>query len=189
MHGSAIDVGYAQGMEPEPSEVEPQQPTTVVQRESAPRRRVLRRSLVIALAVVGLLCLGGGATAFVYYDRATQPDLRTPVLVTLEYLRAYLVDRDDAKAAGFRCADDSGLKDVKAFRDDIDNRQKTFNVTITVSIDSADETSRSGSIAEVKSDLVLSTTSDGSSLRRVQHWEFTTRDDGGWRVCDGHEVT
>jgi hypothetical protein len=154
-----------------------------------PPRKKRKGTLLIVLAIVALLCLGGGATAFVYYDRATQPDLRTPVVVTLEYLRAYLVDRDDVKAAEFQCGDGSGLKDVKALRDDIDSRQKTFNVAIVASIDSAVETSRSGSTANVSSDIVLSTTSDGTSLRRVQHWQFTTRNDGGWRVCDGHEVT
>jgi hypothetical protein len=145
--------------------------------------------VVIVLAVLTLLCLGGGATAFLYYDRATQPDLGTPALVTREYLSAYLVDRDDAKAPQFRCADESGLSDVKAFRDDIDSRQKTFNVAIVVSVESVIEKSRSGGTAVVGADIVLSTTSDGASLRRVQHWQFTTRNDGGWRVCDGHEVT
>lgn len=153
------------------------------------RKRRGRQVLLVMAAVLALLCLGGAATAFLYYDRATTPDLGTPALVTREYLSAYLVDRDDAKAAPFRCGDASGLASVKGFRDDIDSRQKTYNVTITVSVESVIEASRSGTSAQVGADIVLLTTSDGSSLRRVQHWQFTTRDDGGWRVCEGHEVT
>jgi hypothetical protein len=143
----------------------------------------------VALSVVALLCLGGGAAVFVFYDKATRPDLSTPPLVTRKYLSAYLVDRDDVKAAGYQCGDPSGLTNVKALRDDIDSRQKAYNVSIAVSIDSVIEQSRSGDRAQLAVDLVLSTTTQGTPLRRVQHWQFTTRDEGGWRVCEGHEVT
>jgi hypothetical protein len=169
--------------------MEPPQSETGTPATSAPRRRGRKQLLLVALAVVALLCLGGAGAAFVFYDKATQPDRGTPVGVTLEYLRAYLVDRDDARAAQYQCSDTAGLKDVKAFRDDVDNREKTYNVTITTAIDGVFETARSGSTATTKADLVLRTTIQGQEQRAVEHWQFTTRDEDGWRVCEGHEVT
>src|SRR5205807_9927072 len=65
------------------------------------RRRRFRQFLVVSTAVMALLCLGGLGTALLLYDRATKPDLSTPALVTREYLSAFLVNRDDVRAAQF----------------------------------------------------------------------------------------
>jgi hypothetical protein len=186
--GGYAGYGYARGMEPEPPEVESQQPTTAVQ-PSVRRAGALRRSLVVGLAIVGLLCLGGGTAAFLYYDRATKPDLRTPVLAAEQYLTAYLGDRDDAKAAQYRCADDSGLSDLRDLRSDIESREKDLHITFAVSVDSIRELSRNGGTALVSADLAITSTLQGQTRRELEHWEFTTRDEGGWRVCEGHEVT
>jgi hypothetical protein len=164
-------------------------PAERLQEARVRRRRTLRQVLVVGLAVIALMCLGGGAAAFLLYDRATKPDLSTPALVTRKYLDAYLVDRDDAKAAQFQCADDSGLSDIRALRADIDSRQKTFGVNITVSVDRVSEVNRSGPSAATSADLVLSTVIQGQSQRAVEQWEFALHDEDGWRVCSGHEVT
>jgi hypothetical protein len=185
-------------MESRPSDLEPptgargeEAPATaaVADAGSGKRWRGLRQTLIIGLSVLALLCLGGGSAAFLFYNKATKPDLSTPALVTRTYLSAYFVDRDDVKAGLYECRGASGLDHVRALRDDLDNRARTYNVSIAVSVDSVIETSRSKDQAEVAADIVLSTTSDGTPLRRVQHWQFTTRNDGGWRVCSGHEVT
>lgn len=154
-----------------------------------PRKKKRRGTLLIVLAVVGLLCLGGGATAFVYYDRATQPDLRTPVLATEQYLTAYLGDRNDATAVRYRCADDSGLSDLRSLRSDIESREKDLHITFSVSVDSIHELSRNDGTALVSADLAITSTLQGQTRRELEHWQFTTHDDGGWRVCEGHEVT
>jgi hypothetical protein len=164
-------------------------PKERVQQAARPRRRGFRQFLIVTLAVVALLCLGGVGAAFVFYDKATKPDLRTPVVVTLGYLRAYLVDRDDVKAAEFQCGDGSGLKDVRALRNDVDSREKTYNVKIVVSVDGAFETSRSGRAAGTSADLVLTTMVEGQPQRAVEHWVFALQeDDGGWHICSGNEV-
>src|SRR2546423_11431564 len=64
----------------------------------ARRRRAMRQFLVVGLCFVALLCLGGVAVGFLFYDRATKPDLSTPEHVTRRYLEAFLVDRDDYAA-------------------------------------------------------------------------------------------
>lgn len=142
---------------------------------------------MVVFSIITLLCLGGGAALFVYYDKATAPDLSSPALVTRKYLAAYLLDRDDVKAAQFRCADDGGLADVRALRSDIDSRQTTYKIKITVSIDSVTETSRSDTTATTTADIVLSTVIDGKSQSAVEHWVFSLKDGGGWLVCSGHE--
>jgi hypothetical protein len=144
---------------------------------------------VVALSVIALLCLGGIGTAFILYDKGTQPDLRTPVVVIQQFLTAYLVNRDDAKAAQFECSDASGLEPVRSVRKDDDQRERENNVAITVAVDSVREISRSGKDAQVAVDLVFATTINGTPQRDLEHWEFTTRNDSGWRVCSGHEVT
>src|SRR5438270_6779317 len=139
------------------------------QREArARRRRAIRQFLVVGLCFAALLALGGVAVGFLYYDRATKPDLSTPSLVTRKYLTAYLVDRDDTGAAQYRCADSSDLEPLRAFRADLDERQQKYNLAIAVSIDSVRETSRSGDQAELAADTVLSAVDAGTRLNRVQ---------------------
>jgi hypothetical protein len=144
---------------------------------------------VVGLAVLGLLCLGGVGAAFVFYNEATKPDLSTPAVVTREFLTAFLVDRDDARAATFQCADTSGLEDLHALRADIESREKTYHFTIRVSVDSSVEQSRSGDHASVDVDLLLTTVIDGKPQSASEQWQITTRNNDGWRVCGGHEVT
>ena len=148
-----------------------------------------RRRFVVGIAIVALLCIGGTTAAFLFYDKATRPDLRTPVLVTEQYLTAYLGDRDDARAGQFQCGDASGLYDVRALRAQIDAREKASGTTFAVSVDSIRELGRTGDSASVAVDLAISSTVQGQSRRELEHWEFSTRDDSGWRVCSGHEVT
>jgi len=143
---------------------------------------------VVGLCFVALLGLGAVAVGFLFYDRTTKPDLSTPALVTRKYLAAYLVDRDDAGAAQYQCSDSSGLASMRALRSDLDDRQKRYNIAITVSVDSVREASRSGNSAEVAADIVLSAVDTGDQLTRVQHWLITARNDGGWRVCSAHET-
>jgi hypothetical protein len=159
------------------------------QREArARRRRAIRQYLIVGLCFVALLGLGGVAVGFLFYDRATKPDLSTPSLVTRKYLSAYLVNRDDAAAAQYQCEDTSGLEPMRAFRADLDDREKKYNLNISVSVDSVRETSRSGDQAEVAADTVVSAVDAGTQLSRVQHWAITTRNESGWRVCAAHEV-
>src|SRR5437773_915413 len=107
-----------------------------------PRPRIVLISLVIAV-LIGL----GAAAWLVFGDRAQ--DARGPVAVTRQYLAAYLVDRDDVKAAQFHCTDDGGLLDVKALRAGIDTGQRS------VSIDKVTETSRTESTATTTAVIVL----------------------------------
>src|SRR5438045_9644808 len=103
----------------------------------ARRRRAMRQFLVFGLCFVALLCLGGVAVGYLFYDRATKPDLSTPEHVTRKYLEAYLVDRDEYAAKQYQCSDDSGLAEIRALRSDIDGREQKYGVKFSYSVDSA----------------------------------------------------
>jgi len=154
----------------------------------ARRRRAMRQFLVVGLCFAALLCLGGVAVGFLFYDRATKPDLSTPEHVTRKYLEAYLVDRDDYAANQYRCSDASGLTELQALRDDIDARQRRYGVSITGSLDRVHEVERTASAAKVDVDLVFSAVIQGAPQKDLEHWEVSVSNESGWRVCGANEL-
>jgi hypothetical protein len=181
----------AEGTDTQQSEAQPAPtgPAERLREARARHRRAVRQVLLIAVCLVALLCLGGVAAGFLYYHQATKPDLSSPVLVTHSYLSAYLIDRDDRGAQEYQCSDDSGLSEIRALRDDIDNRQRKYGVAYTFSVEGVNEVERQGDQARLRVDLVLATVSQGQPLREVEHWDFTARNQDGWHVCGAHEVT
>ncbi|GIH18171.1 hypothetical protein Raf01_63430 [Rugosimonospora africana] len=127
--------------------------------------------------------------AYVWYDKATAPDRTTPVLAVRQYGSAYLGRHDDVRAAKFACADQSGLVEVKKFRDDLDARSKANNFTVYVNLDTVREVSRSGDTAHVAVVIVLLASANGEQLRRVENWDFTAKRQDGWRACGAHQVS
>ena len=123
-----------------PAPLAPPLSPAVRQREArARRRRAIRQYLVVALCLVALLVLGGVAVGFLFYDRATKPDLSSPEHVTRKYLEAYLIDRDDYTTRIYQCSDTSGLSQIRAFRDDLDQREKAHSISISVTLKSVRE--------------------------------------------------
>ena len=49
--------------------------------------------------IVALLCLGGIGVFISYYDEATKIERTSPNAVVIQFLQAYLVNRDDQEAA------------------------------------------------------------------------------------------
>ena len=172
-----------------PDQGSPLTPADRLREARARRRRATRQFLIVGLCFVALLCLGGAGVGFLYYDRATKPDLSSPVVVTDKFLSVYLVDRDDRRAQDYQCSDVSGLAEIHALREDLDHREKAYRITISTSVDSIRESNRTNNDAEVSVDLALTTVLDGKPQRAVQQWLFSTHDDGGWRVCGAHKLT
>jgi hypothetical protein len=106
-----------------------------------------------------------------------------------QYLNAYMSDRDPVRAAQFACGGNADIPAVKATRDDLVSREKQYSVSIHASVDTVLITNQNGRDADVSAHLVLTTAIQGSSQRAVEQWTFRLHDDGGWRVCDGHEVS
>ncbi len=145
-----------------------------------PRERRLRLVLAVAAGVVALLCLGGAGIVFMLYDDATEINRGSPDVAVDNYLRAFLVDRDDSQARLFRCEDTSGLAALDAFRTDIQSREGRYSIKILVSWSSLSVT-KGGDRATVSTDLRRSI-SDGTE-RISDRWEFQVVDRDGWRVC------
>ncbi|MEV4198092.1 hypothetical protein [Micromonospora globbae] len=146
-----------------------------------PRRRV-RTVLTVVAGVVALLCLGGAVTGYVLYDRATAPDRSAPDVVVDNYLRAFLVDRNDVRADQFVCESSGQLDQLRSLRDDLAGREERFKVPITVSWGRLD-VQRHGDRADVQVNLTVSASVDGIIQSDRQSWTFTTDLDDDWRVC------
>ncbi len=138
--------------------------------------------------VAGILVLAGGIGAATWgllaYQQVTKIDRSNPKVVTDEYLRATLVRKDTAGADLYACDDQSGLSSIKALRADLDQREKTFGVSIVVSWGAY-----SGSGADLSTDLTIAALKNGTEeSSSVERWKFTLQDNGGWRVCSAERV-
>lgn len=141
---------------------------------------------MVVAGVLTLLCLGGVGVGINLYDEATAIDRENPDVAVSNYLRAYLVDRDDEKAALFTCAADQGLEPMRAFRQDIEMRERSFDITIAV-VWGPMTINEVGSGREVSTEV---TRSIAGAERSVQTWKFTLVDEnGGWRVCGAQRVS
>ncbi|WP_033774863.1 hypothetical protein [Salinispora pacifica] len=149
-----------------------------------PPRRRLRTILTVTAAVLAALVLGGIVGGYVLYARATTPDRSAPDVVVDNYLRAYLVDRNDIRADVFVCAGGAPTVELRALREDLAAREARFAVPISVSWGSL-AVQRDGDEAVVELELVISASVDGISYSDRQPWRFTTRLGEDWRVCTG----
>jgi hypothetical protein len=160
---------------------------------AAPTARTRRRRnwpliLAITLGVVSVLCLGTAITGYVWYNRATSPSLGSPDVAVDGYLREFLVNRNDARANGYACSDQSGLTEVKALRDDIESREKKFAISIQVSWGPLAVASH-GDSADVSVNLRIQVPeANGSPSESIKQWKFATKNDSGWRVCTAHQA-
>lgn len=135
-------------------------------------------------AVLTALVLGGIVGGYVLYDRATTPDRSAPEVVVDNYLRAFLVDRNDTLADLFVCAEGVSLAELGALREDLVAREARFAVPISVSWGNLVIGSE-GDEAVVELELVISAYVDGVFQSDQQPWRFTTRLGEDWRVCAG----
>jgi ferric-dicitrate binding protein FerR (iron transport regulator) len=148
----------------------------------APRRHRLRLALAIIGGALALLCLGGATVAYLAYDRYTAPDRSAPDVVVDNYLRAFLVDRDDVKAKLFTCEDGGQLADLAALRTDLEAREQRFSTTFTVKWGPL-RVQRHGNSADVTVELVIATVVDTLAQTQREPWQFGTRREDGWGVC------
>ncbi|GAA2192986.1 hypothetical protein [Micromonospora lupini] len=153
-----------------------------------PRRRRLRTVLTVVGGVLALLCLGAVATGYVLYNRAAAPDRSAPDVVVDNYLRAFLVDRNDARADLYTCEGGAQLESLRSLRADLLAREDRFSVTISISWGSLGF-QKQGDTADVQVTLVISALVDGIRQSERQSWQFNTRLAEGWRVCGGQPAT
>jgi hypothetical protein len=155
-----------------------------------PRSRRARLALAVIGGVLALLCVGGIGVTFVLYDDATKIDRSTPDQVVSSYLRAALVQRNDAQAQLFSCADLSKLSAIIELRKEIIQREQEFDVTVVVSWGALLRTRVSDSEETIRAELTISGSSNGRmQSRRNEVWIFRVMDESGWRVCGATKAT
>ncbi|MDG4754699.1 hypothetical protein O7630_27505 [Micromonospora sp. WMMD718] len=152
-------------------------------------KRPVRTVLAVVAGVLAVLCTVGGVVGFVLYDRATAPDRSAPDVVVANYIRAYLIDRNDTKAQEFTCNDSDGIGGMRDLRTELEQREANFGVSIKVSwgpLLQADN----GSGESVTTTLAISSSKDGQSVSsRREMWRFDLTDNkDGWRVCGASKV-
>ncbi|MER7334559.1 MULTISPECIES: hypothetical protein [unclassified Micromonospora] len=153
-----------------------------------PRRRT-RTVLTVVASIVAALCLGGVAAGFVLYNRAAAPDRSAPDVVVDNYLRAFLVDRNDTRANLFTCEGGAELTAVSGLRQEFEQREANFGVVVRVSWGPLTRT-ETGEGESVATTLSISSSADGQprSSRR-EDWVFdVVEGDEGWRVCAGRKA-
>jgi hypothetical protein len=146
----------------------------------------MRFVLAVVGGVLALLCLGGIGITFVVYDDATKIDRGAPDTAVDNFLRAYLVKRDDAEAALYRCQSTGGLSQLDMYRTDIASREKRYSISIQVTWEGL-TVAAAGTRATV--DVVLTSAITDGSEQSPENWQFIVIDDGGWRVCGAAKVS
>ncbi|GGQ43489.1 hypothetical protein [Couchioplanes azureus] len=149
-----------------------------------PANRRTRLILAMAAGILSLLCLGGVGVFISIYDEATKIKRTAPDAVVDNFLRAYLVNRDDQQASLFTCKEPE-LSLLKAFRDDIQSREQRFSIGIRVDWTSLTVSTEGGQTL-VSTDI-RRTISDGSE-RTTDGWRFPLVDQDGWRVCGASPI-
>ena len=149
----------------------------------------LRKTVLLVVAVIAFgLCVGGSITAYVLYDKATQPDRSTPEGVLEQYLDAKFASRDNIRAKLFECPA-SDLADIEAALIDVKNREERFSIKITVKPVSFD-VHISGKHADVDVALkVLVPEVDGRETLSQQEWRFLLENNRSWLICGAKKLT
>lgn len=156
---------------------------------SAPMVPDDRRARLVFSLVAGvllLLCMGGVGVFVSLYDNATKIERTAPDAVVDQYLRAYLVNRDDKQAALFRCQGAGDPAPLVAYRSEIESQEAKHSISIRVTWSSLVVTPREGA-RTVATDLRRAI-SDGSESV-IDRWQFDVVDKDGWRVCGATKIS
>jgi len=146
----------------------------------------MRLWLALVGGVVALLCLGGVGVAVSLYDNATKINRSAPDAVVDNFLRAYLVNRDDKEAALYECKSGADLTRIAALRSDVLGREKHYSIAIRFTWTSLTIETVAGRTT-VSTD-VFRAISDGSE-RTSDRWQFQMVNQDGWRVCGASQVS
>ncbi|MFI6784066.1 hypothetical protein [Micromonospora sp. NPDC050276] len=147
----------------------------------------MRTVLTVVAGVLALLCLGGVATAYVWYNRAAAPDRSTPDVVVINYLQATLVSRDSNRAKLFTC--DGAVASVDKFAAEVTEREQELGVSFSINIEDVAVSKTAAADASVTAVIRRSAAIDGVHQSLADTWRFDVEDREGWRVCAGSRVS
>ncbi|GAA3931913.1 hypothetical protein Aau02nite_17960 [Amorphoplanes auranticolor] len=143
----------------------------------------------MAAGIMALLCLGGIGVFISFYDEATKIERAAPDAVVDQFLRAYLVNRDDQEAELFTCKNGLDLAAISTLRTDLVAREKEFDVNVSVSWSTLTVSGSEEGRRTVTTDLLITGSSGGTARSRSSEpWSFSLIDDDGWRVCSSAKL-
>jgi hypothetical protein len=144
---------------------------------------------VVLAGVLALLCVGGVGVGYVLYDQATRPDRSAPDVVVDNYLRALLVDRNDTQATLYACSDKAALISIAEMRDEVERRERDFDVVVRVSWGPLSRVAVSEREELVQTEITIAGFANGQQRsKRSETWEFRVVEDDGWRVCQARRI-
>jgi len=147
----------------------------------------MKRLLIVLSGVLAVVLAVGGVAGYIYYDRGTRPNRSAPDVVVDNFLREYLVHRDDAQARQYFCRSQTGLSELAAFRADLERREEQFAVKIAISWGPLMMSQASNAVI-VDTTMTLTTRTQNGPQEQQSEWRFLTRHESGWRVCEAHPV-
>ncbi|MEV0130770.1 hypothetical protein AB0H83_20195 [Dactylosporangium sp. NPDC050688] len=156
----------------------------------APKRGLgFRKTLLLVIAVVAMgLCLGGSITAYVLYDKATQPERSSPSATLQQYVSARFDRRDSVRASVFECSSPQ-LQAVSAALNEIEQLERKYSISISTSLSDLD-VSGSDDVADIRANInTIIPEENGRDSIRVQKWRFRLVKQDGWRVCGAEVVS
>jgi hypothetical protein len=145
---------------------------------------------MVVAGALAFFCMAGAGVAYVLYDNYTTPDRSAPDVVVDNYLRAFLVDRNDIRARQLICPDGAELRAVEELRAEMERRERDFDVRVRVVWGSLDD-SQTSQGAAVRTTLRIGgyDIADGTARSsRQESWEFHLVDREGWRICGAHKL-
>ena len=155
-----------------------------------PRARRARLILAIVGGTLALLCLGGVGIFVAVYDKATEIKRSAPDAVVDNFLRAYLVDRDDKEVALYACKSGGDFTALSGLRAEMINREKNFGVKVSAGWSTLTVSDVGSGKKNVSTDLTISGSSEGNTVsRRTESWSFGVTDEDGWRVCSATKLS
>jgi hypothetical protein len=147
----------------------------------------MRTVLTVVAGVLALLCLGGVATAYVWYTRAAAPDRSTPDVAVINYLQATLISRDSNRAKLFTCG--GAVISIDRFAAEVTEREQELGVSFSINIEDVVVSEAAATEASVTAVIRRSATIDGVQQSLTDTWLFDVEDRDGWRVCAGSKVS
>lgn len=168
----------------------PADPPPVPPPPAPARPRRLRLVLAVVGGALAMFCLTGSAIAFILYDNYTTPDRSEPDVVVDNYLRAYLVDRNEVQTDQQLCSGDRDLAAIEALRAEVERRERDFDVNVKVVWGALDRTvtPRGETIATTLRIGGYAVADGTSRSNRTERWEFDLVEEDGWRVCAARKI-
>lgn len=151
---------------------------------TAPKRHRARLWVALIGGVLALLCLGGAGVIALLYNNATKIERSAPDAVVDNFLRAYLVDRDDKEASLYECKSGQSFAALESLRTEMVTREKNYEVKVSASWGALTVTDVDHAHKQVAASLTIAGSSNGDTVsRRTERWTVGVVDDGGWRAC------